>query len=102
MPRKRKILSFYEEQEAPVEFASKVEEYYQKFIHQAIGMVVNCVCYRFQQKDYIETLEIMEMLLLKALHEEDFSHEIQQYLPFLAVTWINLNWNPTENFDTYC
>ena len=65
-------------------------------------MAVNCVCYRFQQKDYIETLEIMEMLLLKALHEEDFSHELQQYLPFLAVTWINLNWNPTENFDTYC
>ena len=34
------------------------------------------------------------MLLLKALHEKDFGHELQQYLPILAVTWINLNWRP--------
>ena len=30
----------------------------------------------FQQKYYIETLQGMEILLLKALREEDFGHEL--------------------------
>ena len=29
-----------------------------------------------QQKYYIETLQAMEILLLKALREEDFGHEL--------------------------
>ena len=33
---------------------------------------------RFQQKDLIETLQTMEILLLKELREEDFGHELQQ------------------------
>ena len=41
-------------------------------------MVVNCICNRFQQKDNIETLQKMETLLLEALCEEDFGHELQQ------------------------
>ena len=41
-------------------------------------MVVNCIRNRLQQKDNNETLQKMEMLLLKALHEEDFGHELQQ------------------------
>ena len=32
LPRKRKVSSYYEEEEAPVEFASKVEEYYHHFL----------------------------------------------------------------------
>ena len=31
----------------------------------------------------------METLVLKALFEEDFGQELQKYLRFLAVTWIN-------------
>ena len=54
-------------------------------------MVVNCIRNRLQQKDNNETLQKMEMLLLKALHEEDFGHELQQMTSFLSVTWINLN-----------
>ena len=39
-----------------------------------------------QQKYYIETLQAMEILLLKALREEDFGHELEQYLRFLAMS----------------
>ena len=31
LPRKRKVLSYYEEREAPIEFLFKVEEYYLHF-----------------------------------------------------------------------
>ena len=41
-------------------------------------MVINCIRDRFQQKDYIETFQTMENLLLKALREEDFGLELQQ------------------------
>ena len=44
-------------------------------------MVVNCVRDRFQQKDYIETLQTMEILLLKVFREEDF-RELQQISVF--------------------
>ena len=53
-------------------------------------MVVKCIRNRFQQKDYNETLQTMEILLLKALREEEFGHELRQMTSFLAVTWINL------------
>ena len=43
-----------------------------------------------QQKYYIETLQAIKIMVLKALHEEDFGHELQQCLRFLAVTQINL------------
>ena len=39
-----------------------------------------------QQKYYIETLQAMEIMLLKELREENFGHELEQYLHFLAVT----------------
>ena len=32
LPRKRKVSSRYEEEEAPVEFVSKVKEYYHQFL----------------------------------------------------------------------
>ena len=41
-------------------------------------MVVNCILNRFCKKDYIETLQTTEILILKALHEEDFGHEPEQ------------------------
>ena len=53
-----------------------VKEYYHHFFCQAIEIVVNRN--KFQQKDLIETLQRMEILLLKALREEDFGHELQQ------------------------
>ena len=53
LPRKRNVLSYYEEEEAPVEFISKVEEHYFHSFYQAIETVVNCILNRFQQKDHI-------------------------------------------------
>ena len=47
-------------------------------------MVVNCIHNRFQQKDYIETLQTMKLLLLKLLREEDFGHELQQVPSFFS------------------
>ena len=47
------------------------------FFYQAVDMVANCIRDRFQQKDYIETLQTMENLLLKALHDEDFGLQLQ-------------------------
>ena len=41
-------------------------------------MVVNCILNKFCKKDYIETLQTMEILILKALHEEDFGQEPEQ------------------------
>ena len=79
---KEKIQVIYEEGKAPVEFVSKVEEYYCQFFYQAIDMVVNCICNRFQQKNYIKTLQPIEMLLLKAFREENFGHELQQISSF--------------------
>ena len=52
-----------------------------KFYIKQFDMVVNCVRDRFQQKDYIETLQTMEILLLKVLREEDF-RELQQISVF--------------------
>ena len=77
-------MSYYEEEEAPVEFVSKVEEYYLHFFYQAIEIVVNCIRNRFQQKDHIETLQKMEILLLKALRDEDFDHKLQQMSSFFS------------------
>ena len=69
---KKKYLSHYEEGEPPV----KVEEYYLQFFNKVIDMVVNCICNKFQQIHYIETLQTMKILPLKTLHEEDSSHEL--------------------------
>ena len=44
--------------------------------YQAIEIAVNCK--RFQQKDLIGNLQTMELLLSKALREEDSGHELQQ------------------------
>ena len=72
-------MSYYEEEEAPVEFVSKVEEYYHHFLfYQAIEIVLSGIHNRFQYTYHIETLQKMEILLLKALRDEDFDHELQQ------------------------
>ena len=47
-------------------------------------MVVNYIRDRFQRKGYIETLQTIEILPLKALHEEDFGHELQQITSFFS------------------
>ena len=62
-PKKRKVLSHYEKGKAPVEWVSTVEEHY----HQIFILA---------EKYYIKTLQAMEILLLKALCEEDFGHEL--------------------------
>ena len=60
-------------------FISKVEEdCHQFFFYHVIDMVVKCICNRFQQKDYIETFQTMEILRLKTLLEEHYGHELQQ------------------------
>ena len=48
------------------------------FFYQAIEIVVNCTRNRFQQKNHIETLQKIEILLLKTLSDKDFDHELQQ------------------------
>ena len=52
--------------------------------YEATDMVANCILNRFQQKDYIETLQTMEILLLKAFCEEVFGHELQQMSSFFS------------------
>ena len=47
-------------------------------------MVANCMRNRLQQKDYVETLRAMEMLLLKAFLEKDLGHELQQMFLFFS------------------
>ena len=54
------------------------------YFYQAIETVVNCIRNTFQQKNHIETLETIEMLLLEALREEDFGHELQQMSSFIS------------------
>ena len=46
--------------------------------YQATEIVVNRILNRFQQEGHIETLQKMAILLLKALRDEDFGHELQQ------------------------
>ena len=53
-----------------------------KFYIKQFDIVVNCIRDRFQLKDYIETLQAMEMLLLKVFREEYFGHELQQIFVF--------------------
>ena len=84
LPKKRKVPSCYEHGEAPAEFVSTVEEHYRQIFYQTIDMVTNCICDRFQQKDYVETFQTMENLLLKALLEEDFGLEFQQIFSFFV------------------
>ena len=55
-----------------------------KFYIKQFDMVVNSIGDRFQQKDYIGTLQTMEMPLLKVFCEEDFGHELQQMSSFLS------------------
>ena len=52
--------------------------------YQAIEIVVNCILNRSQQKDHTETLQKMAILLLKALRDEDFNHELQQMSSFFS------------------
>ena len=78
--KNRKVSSHHEEGA----FVSKVQEYYRHFFYQTIDMVVNCIRNRFQQKEYIEALQTMEILLLKALREEGFGHELQQMPSFIT------------------
>ena len=47
-------------------------------------MVANCVRNMLQFKDYIETLQAIEILLLKVLREKDFGHELQQMISFFS------------------
>ena len=47
-------------------------------------MVFNCIRNRIQQKDYIETLQTMEIMLLKELREEDFGHKLKQMSSFFS------------------
>ena len=84
LPRQRNLSDPYEEGGAPVKFVSKFEDYLCQVFYQTIDMVVNCIRDRFQQKDYIETLQTMEILPLKALREEDFGHELQQMSSFFS------------------
>ena len=61
-PKKRKVLSPYEKAEAPVEFVSTVEGYYHKILISA--------------EIYTEIPQVIEILLVKLLHEEEFGHEL--------------------------
>ena len=38
----------------------------------------------FNKKDYTETLQAMEILLLEALREEKFGHELQQMSSYIS------------------
>ena len=67
LPRKRNVSSHYEEEKAPVEFVYKVEEYYLHLFYQATEILVSCIRNRFQQKDYIETLQKMEITTFKSV-----------------------------------
>ena len=46
--------------------------------------MVNCIRNRFPQKGFVETLQTMEILLLKVLRKEDFGHELQQMSSFYS------------------
>ena len=61
-PKKRKVSSHYEKGEAHVGFLSTL-------------VMSTTTKFLSQQKYYIETLQAMEILLLKALGEKDFGHE---------------------------
>ena len=59
-------------------------QYYCQIFHQAIDVAVNFIRNRFQQKGNIKTLQTKEILLLKALREKGFGHELQQMSSFLS------------------
>ena len=82
LPRKRKVSSHGEEEEAPVEFSKLTNTI--TIFYQSIEIVVNCICNRFQRNNHIEILQKMEKMLLKVLHEEDFDHELQQMSSFFS------------------
>ena len=48
-----KLPSHYEEEEAPLEYLSKVEEQPHYFFYQANEIGANCIRNSFQQKDHI-------------------------------------------------
>ena len=54
------------------------------FFYQAIEIVVDCILNRFKQKDHIDTLQKMAILLLKTLVDEDFDHELRQIFQFFS------------------
>ena len=54
------------------------------FFYQVIEIVVDCIRNKFQPKNLIETLQATGILLLKALPEEDFGHELQQMSSFFS------------------
>ena len=93
------------EVEFPAEVSSKFEEYYCQCFYQTIDTVANCIRNRFQQKYYNETPQTKEVLLLKALHEEDFGHKLQQTSSFFNIYLVKTlmhifdetNWNKRCN-----
>ena len=84
LPGKTKFLSRYEDGGIPAELVCTVEEHYRQIFYQTIDMVTKCIRDRFQQKDYFETFQTMENLLLKAWRQEDFGRELQQIFPFFG------------------
>ena len=54
--------------------------------YEVIDTVINCIRNTFQQKNYNETRQTIEILLLRTLREEDFSHELHQMSSFLSST----------------
>ena len=83
LPRKRNVSSHYEEEEAHVEFVSKVEEYDHHFFIKQLKQLSTVFVIDIN-RDPIETLQTTEILLLKALREEDFGHELQQMSSFFS------------------
>ena len=84
LPRKRKVLSYYEEKEAPVEFVSKVEEYYLHFFYQAIEQLLTVFLIDFSKKTTLKLFRKWQQCFLKALRDEDFDHKLQQMSLFFS------------------
>ena len=96
-------MSYYEEEETPVEFVSKVEEFYLHFFYQAIEIVFKCIRNKLQQKDHIETLQEMEILLLKELCNEGFDHELEKMSSFFSSDLHKSKLDTRlKTFDPYC
>ena len=85
LPRKGEVSSHYEGKEAHIDFVTKVEEYLHFFIKQLRQL--STVCKRFNQKTTLKLFRKCKYtLLLKALTDEDFDHELKLEIKLKTLT----------------
>ena len=78
LPRRRKLPSRFETEQAPAEFHSTPKDYYRQKYFEAMDHIVQAITDRFDQEDIVVYLDT-EQLLLKCVRGEDYQRQVSWF-----------------------